>query len=75
MIEQLHDYITKFYMPGSQGKHYGDNNKCIDGCLALVEHVTNGMILRLSGRNAQSLAKDKKFCYDDQIIPWLGISI
>ena len=42
MIEQLLDYISKCEVPGSQGKHYGDNNKCTDGCLALVEQVTNG---------------------------------
>ena len=41
VIEQLLDYTVKCDVPGSQGKHYRDNNNCTDGCLALAEHATN----------------------------------
>ena len=43
VIEQLSHYVAKCDVSGSQGRqYYGDNNNCTDGCLALVEHATNG---------------------------------
>ena len=42
MIEQLSDYIGKYDVPGSQGKHCGNNNNRTGGCLALVEYTAIG---------------------------------
>ena len=46
-------------MPGSQGKCYGDNNNCTDGCLALVEHTTNGNGRKIIRKKCAE-AEDKK---------------
>ena len=79
MIEQLPDYITKCDVPGSQGKHYRDNNNCTDGCLALVKHATNGQ-KDYQDKTLKPKARRLHYeTYDYQIIychwHWLGISI
>ena len=72
MIEQLTDYIVKCDVPCSQGKHYGNNNNCTDGCLALVEHATNG---KKDYREETPKPRARRLRYDDQIIHWLVIDI
>ena len=65
MIEQLPDYNAKCNVPGSQGKHYGDNSKCTDGYLPLVEHVTNG---KKDYRKEMPKLKARKLHYDDMFL-------
>ena len=59
-------------MSGSQGRHYGDNNDSMDGCLALVEHATNG---KKDYREEISKPRARRLHYDNQIIHWPGIGI
>ena len=72
MIEQLPDYIAKCDVPGSQGRHYGGNNNCMDGCLALVEHTTDG---QKNYEEEMSRPRARRLRYNYQNIHWLVISI
>ena len=62
MVEKLSDYIAKCHVPGTQGKHYGDNNNCMYGWLCSI-------VALQMGRNVPSV-RARRWPYNDQIISW-----
>ena len=50
-------------MAGRHGNHFRGNNHT-DGCVALVEHITN----RKKCTKSKPQASARRLCYDDQII-------
>ena len=63
------EYVAKCDMLGSQGRHYGDHNNCMGGCLPLVEHATNG---KKAYREEMPKPRSRRLRYDDKIYIGLG---